>query len=175
VVSIPYDLPAIARSHSGCDGRQAWSQANERLSSPGDKEVTMSDVDDNSIVKLGQRISEQNEILQMIATSLQGVESHLRQMAVSSNPAPNYQRPLSEYPTFDWPSIDATVLNWDGDGATAVEWNGQVFTRRSPANKFDVVIARPFFPQNVFAKRRLNNVTGKRKDSLRRDARDLTI
>jgi DdrB-like protein len=100
----------------------------------------MSDTDEKLIVKLGQRISEQNEILQMIAESLQGVESHLRQIALSSNPAPNYQRSLSEYPTFDWPSIGATVLNRDGDGATAVEWNGQVFTRRSPSNKFEAAV-----------------------------------
>jgi hypothetical protein len=96
----------------------------------------MSDLDEKLIVKLGQRISEQNEILRMIAASLQGVESHLRQMAISSNPAPNYQRPLSEYPMFDWSSIGAIVLNRDHDGVTAVEWNGQVFTRRSASNKF---------------------------------------
>jgi DdrB-like protein len=85
-------------------------------------------------------MNEQNEILRMIAASLEGIESHLRQIAVSSNPAPNYQRPLSEYPTFDWPSIGATVLNRDDDGVTAVEWNGQVFTRRSPNNKFDAAV-----------------------------------
>jgi hypothetical protein len=100
----------------------------------------MSDTDEKLIVKLGQRINEQNEILRMIAASLEGVESHLRQMAVSSNTAPNYQRPLSEYPTFDWLSISATVLNRDDDGATSVEWNGQVFTRRSPSNKFDAAV-----------------------------------
>jgi hypothetical protein len=92
------------------------------------------------IVALGQRISEQNEMLRMIAASLQGIESHLRQIAVSSNPAPNYQRPLTEYADFDWPSIGATVLNRDDDGATVVEWNGQVFTRRSPNNKFDAAV-----------------------------------
>jgi len=107
-----------------------------RLFSTGDREVTMSDIDEKLIVKLGQRLSEQNEILKVIAASLQGVESHLRQMALSSNPAPNYQRPLSEYPTFDWSSIGAIVLNRDDDGVTAVEWNGQVFTRRSASNKF---------------------------------------
>jgi hypothetical protein len=100
----------------------------------------MSDIAEKLIVKLGQRISEQNEILRMIAASLQAVESHLRQIAVSSNPAPNYQRPLNEYLTFDWTSIGATVLNRDGDGVTAVEWNGQVFTRRSPNNKFDAAV-----------------------------------
>jgi hypothetical protein len=102
----------------------------------------MSDTDrsEKLIVALGQRISEQNEILQMIAASLQGIESHLRQIAISSNPAPNYQRPLSDYPGFDWLSIGATVLKEDHDGATAVEWNGQIFTRRSPNNKFDAAV-----------------------------------
>jgi len=100
----------------------------------------MSEADEKLIIKLGQRINEQNEILRMIAASLEGIESHLRQIAVSSNPAPNYQRHLSEYPTFDWPSIGAAVLNRDGDGVTAVEWNGQVFTRRSPNNKFDAAV-----------------------------------
>lgn len=102
----------------------------------------MSSIDhiEKLIITLGQRTSEQNEILQMIAASLQGVESHLRQIAISSNPDPNFQRPLSEYPGFDWSSIGATVLNQDDDGATAVEWNGQVFTRRSPNNKYDAAI-----------------------------------
>jgi len=102
----------------------------------------MSDKDhaEKLIVTLGQRIGEQNGILRTIAASLQGLESHLRQIALSSNPAPNFQRPLNEYPKFDWPSISATVLNRDGDGATAVEWNGQVFTRRSPSNKFDAAV-----------------------------------
>jgi hypothetical protein len=102
----------------------------------------MSDVDrgDKLIVTLCQRINEQNGILRTIVASLQGIESHLRQIALSSNPAPNYQRPLSEYPAFDWSSIGATVLNRDDDGATAVEWNVQVFTRRSPSNKFDAAV-----------------------------------
>ena len=100
----------------------------------------MSDIDEKLIVKLGQRIGEQNGILRTIAASLRSIESHLRQMAVSSNTAPNYQRLLSEYSTFDWSSISATVLNRDGDGATSVEWNGQVFMRRSPSNKFQCAI-----------------------------------
>ena len=102
----------------------------------------MPDIDhaEKLIVALGQRIGEQNGILRAIAASLQGVEAHLRQMAISSNTAPNYQRLLSEYPTFDWSSVGATVLNRDGDGATSVEWNGQVFTRRSPSNKFQCAI-----------------------------------
>jgi hypothetical protein len=106
------------------------------------REGAMSEMDrsEKLIVTLGQRIGEQNEILQMIAASLQGVESHLRQIAISSNPAPNYHRPLSDYPSFDWLSIGATVLKEDHDGVTAVEWNGQVFMRRSPHNKFDAAV-----------------------------------
>ena len=48
----------------------------------------MSDVEEKLIVKLGQRINDQNEIIRMIAASLNGVESHLRQIAVSSNLRP---------------------------------------------------------------------------------------
>jgi hypothetical protein len=71
----------------------------------------MPDIDraEKLIVTLGQRINEQNDILRMIAANLEGIESHLRQMAISSNTAPNYQRLLSEYPTFDWSSVGATV------------------------------------------------------------------
>jgi hypothetical protein len=131
-------------AHNLITRRLRWSPGalanHTRLSSTGAKEGTMSDVDEKLIIKLGQRINEQNEILRIIAASLEGIESHLRQIAVSSNPAPNYQRTLSEYPTFDWSSIGATVLNRDGDGATSVEWNGQVFTRRSPSNKFDAAV-----------------------------------
>jgi DdrB-like protein len=100
----------------------------------------MTDMDEKLIVKLGQRITEQTEVLRVIAASLHGVESHLRQIAVSSNPAPNYQRALSEYPTFDWTSIGAAVLSRDDDGATTVEWNGQIFTRRSPDNRFQEAV-----------------------------------
>jgi len=96
----------------------------------------MSDLDEKLIIKLGQRITEQTAIFRMIAVSLHGIEAILRQMAISSNTTPDYQRLLSEYPSFDWPSIGATVLNRDGDGVTAIEWNGQIFTRRSPDNSF---------------------------------------
>ena len=92
------------------------------------------------ITVLGQRMNTLTKTLQMIAESLQGVELHLREMSISSNPAPNYRRPLSDYRDFDWASIGAIVLKEDGDGATEVEWNGQAFTRRSPENKFDAAI-----------------------------------
>jgi hypothetical protein len=92
------------------------------------------------ITTLGQRLNTQNEIMQAIAVSLQEIESHLRQIAISSNPAPNYQRSLSEYPGFDWSRIGAAVLKEDSDGVTVVEWNGKTFTRRSANNKYPEAI-----------------------------------
>jgi hypothetical protein len=92
------------------------------------------------LVAMERRTEGQSKILHLIAESLQGIESHLRQIALSSNPAPNYQRPLSEYHGFDWSSIGAGVLKEDEDGVSSVEWNGQVFTRRSPNNRFDAAI-----------------------------------
>jgi hypothetical protein len=83
-----------------------------------------------------ERRTDPSEALYLIAASLQGIEASLRQIALSTNPAPNYQRLLSEYPGFDWTSIGATILKEDRDGVTTVEWNGQVFTRRAPSNKF---------------------------------------
>jgi hypothetical protein len=70
----------------------------------------MSDVDEKLIVKLGQRITEQTEILRMIAVSLRGVEAHLRQMAISSNTAPNYQRLLS--PGVRWQFVFPVAGVW---------------------------------------------------------------
>ena len=92
------------------------------------------------ITVLGKRMNGLNKTLQMIAVSLQGIELHLREMSISSNPTPNYRRPLSDYQDFDWASIGAIVLKEDRDGATEVEWNGQVFTRRSPQNSYDAAI-----------------------------------
>lgn len=92
------------------------------------------------ITTLGQRLHLQIDILQAMAVSLDAIESHLRQIAISSNPAPNYRRSLSDYQDFEWASIGAIVLKEDSDGATEVEWNGQVFTRRSPENKYDAAI-----------------------------------
>ncbi len=103
-------------------------------------ENTRRDQIEKLIAALGQRMNALNTTLETIAESLQGVELHLREISISSNPAPNYRRPLSEYRDFDWSSIGAIVLKEDKDGATEVEWNGQVFTRRSPDNSYDAAV-----------------------------------
>ncbi len=107
---------------------------------PIEKPDPMIDRQDKLIVALGQRLNAQNEILHLIAERLQSIDVSLRQIALASNPAPNFQRPLSEFPNFDWSAIGATILKDDADGVSAVEFNGQTFVRRSPSNKFDVAI-----------------------------------
>jgi ssDNA-binding DdrB-like protein len=89
---------------------------------------------------LGQRLNAQNEILHLIAESLQSIEASVRQIALAALPAPNYTRPLAEYPSFDWASIGATILKEDSDGVAVVEWHGQTFTRRSVQNKYEPAV-----------------------------------
>lgn len=54
--------------------------------------------------------------------------------------APDHVRPIEDFPDFNWDSIKANIIRTDDDGPTHVEWRGQVFTRRSPRNKFDPAI-----------------------------------
>jgi hypothetical protein len=54
--------------------------------------------------------------------------------------SPNYIKPIEEYRAFNWASIQASVVRSDQDGPTHVSWNGQVFTRRSPVNKFEPAV-----------------------------------
>lgn len=69
-----------------------------------------------------------------IACSLEAIERALRPEA------PNYKRPIEEFPTFDWASIGARVLKVDQYGVAQVEHGDQVYTRRSPENKFGEAI-----------------------------------
>lgn len=92
------------------------------------------------IILLGQRIAEQNAILQDAAISLHQIAWHAKQFAVAANPGPNYRKPLADYKGFDWSLIGAEVVRRDDDGVAAVEWNGRLFTRRAPGNKFDAAI-----------------------------------
>jgi hypothetical protein len=49
-------------------------------------------------------------------------------------------QPIEKYSGFDWSSIGATIIHEDPEGPTHVEWKGQIYTRRSPTNKFDPAI-----------------------------------
>lgn len=96
--------------------------------------------DQELIVLLGRRISEQNSILQDLAVSLREIADHVKQFTMANNPGPNYRKSLAEFTRFDWSSIGAQVVKTDNNGVSAVEWNGRLFIRRSPNNKFDVAI-----------------------------------
>jgi hypothetical protein len=50
--------------------------------------------------------------------------------------APNYQKNLQHFETFDWASISATVEQRDRDGVAVVTWRGSQYLRRSAQNKF---------------------------------------
>lgn len=54
---------------------------------------------------------------------------------IAGDYAPNWQRPLKEYPVFPWEMIGAKVISKDQYGATQVSWFGHVYTRRSGENK----------------------------------------
>lgn len=81
-----------------------------------------------------------NQILRVIAGTLQAMQASLRQMAVDTASAPNYVRPLADFADFDWESIGAHVTEADEYGPSAVEWNEFTYTRRSPENKFGEAI-----------------------------------
>ncbi len=85
-------------------------------------------MDDNSLTPF----------LERIAISLEDIAAHLARAGAPQEP--NYVKPLSEYRGFDWSAIEAAVVQQDADGPTHLEWGGFLWTRRSPANKFDPAI-----------------------------------
>ena len=68
------------------------------------------------------------ELLTEILTELRIMRGLLQQQPTDI--APNFQRSINEYPTFDWGTIDAKVIAHDRNGATTVIWHGQEYTRR---------------------------------------------
>lgn len=75
---------------------------------------------------------------QMLA--LERLADAVERLAPTTAVAPNYQRPLESFATFDWSSIDATVERSDQYGAAIVSWRQFQFMRRSPSNKFGEII-----------------------------------
>lgn len=66
--------------------------------------------------------------------ALERIASTLEELAPKS--APNYQKPLEEFRSFNWASINASVERSDQYGVAIVNWKGRQFVRRSPSNKF---------------------------------------
>ena len=49
-------------------------------------------------------------------------------------------RPLAEFTTFDWATIQAQVVETDRYGPTIVCWQGKQYLRRSPNNNFRTAV-----------------------------------
>lgn len=86
-----------------------------------------------------------DEHAEALLAVLAGIEERLAEIASYIAPAeqrdaPNIERPLEAFGTFDWDSIDATVVKADDFGPALVEWRGKMFKRRSPENKFGAAI-----------------------------------
>ena len=73
--------------------------------------------------------------------ALELIASGLGQLNLSATAAaPNYTRALTEFKSFDWASIGASIVQRDKEGATIVRWGNHDYVRRSPANKFGEAI-----------------------------------
>jgi hypothetical protein len=74
-----------------------------------------------------------NDQTERIANALERIADALEKMSSDPDSAgrPKYQRPLSEFPTFDWGSIGAEVLKSDQYGAAIVSRRGKEYYRRS--------------------------------------------
>ena len=75
---------------------------------------------------------QQNALMERIAIALE-------RMAPDGG-APNLQKSIEEFKSFNWASIGAKVVQTDQYGPAIVEWGGKQFTRRSPQNKFSAAI-----------------------------------
>lgn len=78
-------------------------------------------------------------IIDQLARIADALEAQATALA-PSQPLPDLVRPLADFPTFNWHSIDATVIETDQYGPTLVEYRGKTYKRRSPENKFDAAI-----------------------------------
>ena len=77
---------------------------------------------------------------ELILAALGTIASHLERIAIAlesaPRPAPDIVKDLSDYPQFDWQSINAEVVARDNDGAVAVRHQGKIYIRRNPQNKY---------------------------------------
>lgn len=80
---------------------------------------------------------------QMLA--LESIADSLRVMAGASQKGARHTRPLTQFKTFDWSTIGATVEKSDRHGAAVVICNGQIYTRKS----------KPDFGEDVWFSRSL--------------------
>src|SRR5215470_16094084 len=93
------------KRQGGFMSSQTTPESSNHIEKPISSSSENNDYMEKLIITLGQRMNTLNKTLHKIAESLEDIELHLRDISISSNPAPNYRRPLSEYRDFDWTSI----------------------------------------------------------------------
>lgn len=86
-------------------------------------------MDETQTTQLITAMADQTAALNRMADLMFGFLLHFAPEQARKLGAPNYQRRLEEYASFDWSSIGATVVALDKDGATEVEQNGNVYRR----------------------------------------------
>jgi hypothetical protein len=77
------------------------------------------------------------EGLDLLLTQLTRIANALEAHPIAD---PNIIKDLSDYPGFDWASINAEVIARDKHGAIAVRHAGRIYVRRNPVNKYGIAI-----------------------------------
>ena|SRR3990167_4389917 len=97
----------------------------------------MTETEKSLLKMLGTLLGEQIKS----AKALEHIAESLSVIAANAAPkAPNYQRPIAEFPDFDWTALGAEVIATDEWGVLQVEWGGYIWQRRAPKNKFHEAI-----------------------------------
>lgn len=101
----------------------------------------------NWLVERVQTLEQMNAVL---AQSVAELTQEVRKLTIATAAneaaklAPNYRQKLTDYPSFDWSSIDAEVIERDDYGVSVVQWGGYSWTRKSPGNAYgsDIFFSR---------------------------------
>jgi hypothetical protein len=81
-------------------------------------------------------MTEYEELSIALLGEILGQLKQLNAAAEVRKPFVSYTKRIEDYPSFDWESIGAVILDSDDDGVCQVEHKGEVYSRRSPTNKF---------------------------------------
>lgn len=77
--------------------------------------------------------------MEEIIPLLERIAIALERMAPRES-APNLVYDMTEWKSYDWSALGATVLVRDKDGPAIVEWGGNRYTRRSPNNGWGAAV-----------------------------------
>jgi hypothetical protein len=81
-------------------------------------------------------VTEYEELSIALLGEILGQLKQLNAAAEVRKPHLCHTKRIEEYPTFDWEAFGAKVVERDDDGVCLVEFKGEIYSRRSPQNKF---------------------------------------